>query len=199
MRLACALGWLAGHTSRSLHRIHLVSRNAVYDSVWMCVDAINAQYHIAFDPNDRPRLKELREGFAKASDLECFKGTVAAVDGLIVRIKEPGNLRDVRRYYVERKKCFGLNLQAACDAECRFVCAHVNYPGSTSDWLAWQGTPVGHALGEDGLPKKFFFVGDAAYALSNSLLTPIKGAQGEIDDYEDSYNFHLSQVGLPSS
>ena len=47
----------------------------------------------------------------------------------------------------------------------------------------------------DELPSKYFIVADNAYSLSHNLLVPFCGGQ-KADDYNDSYNFHLSQLRI---
>jgi hypothetical protein len=66
----------------------------------------------------------------------------------------------------------------------------------TADSLAFRGTSLGQRVLQEMLPAGFFLVGDAAYTLTNSLLTPIAGKLASIGVYADSYNFHLSQLRI---
>jgi hypothetical protein len=43
---------------------------------------------------------------------------------------------DPKKFYCGCKKRFGLNLQAVCDSEGRFLDVAIGHPGSTSDYLA---------------------------------------------------------------
>jgi hypothetical protein len=66
----------------------------------------------------------------------------------------------------------------------------------TSDSLAFRDTSLGQRVLRQTLPAGFFLVGDAAYTLTNSLLTPIAGTLASMGIYADSYNFHLSQLRI---
>lgn len=121
-----------------------------------------------------------------------FQCVVAAVDGLFVRTKTP-TARDtpnVVSYYSGSKKAYGLNVQAMCTADYRFCAMSAIAPGSTNDWVAWNRSSLAEAV--SGLPAGFHVIGDAAYPISEQLLTPYPGNQLPLA--EDSFNFHLSQL-----
>ena len=43
-----------------------------------------------------------------------------------------------KEFFCGRKHKFGLNLQAVCDAEGRFLDLDIEHPGATSDFLAFS-------------------------------------------------------------
>ncbi|EEY57389.1 uncharacterized protein PITG_11240 [Phytophthora infestans T30-4] len=47
---------------------------------------------------------------------------------------------------VEHYACPGINVQAVCDAHCRFISVDASYPGSTNDARAFRGTAFDHAI-----------------------------------------------------
>jgi hypothetical protein len=68
--------------------------------------------------------------------------------------------------------------------------------GSSADSLAFRGTSLGQRLLNQLLPDRYFIVGDAAYTLSNNLLTPVPGVASNMGVWADSHNFHLSQLRI---
>lgn len=122
----------------------------------------------------------------------AFKGAVAAGDGLFVKTEAPTpvNTPNVLQYYSGSKCGYGLNVQATCDSNYRFCSMSCIAPGSTNDWVAWNRSELSKAVGK--LPPGFYMLGDAAYPLSDQLLTPYPGKK--LTPNKDSFNFHLSQL-----
>ena len=104
---------------------------------------------------------------------------------------EVGN---VCSYYSGHYEHHGLNCQAACDAELRFMFFGVVVPGSTNDNIAYH---LAGNLAEtiESLPLGKYFVGDAAYTVSEKLLIPFSGSQRQIKE-QDAFNFFKSQMRI---
>lgn len=121
-----------------------------------------------------------------------FQWVVAAVDGLFVKTKAPTarNTRSVIYYYSGSKSAYGMNVQAMCTADYRFCAVSTISPGSTNDWVAWLRSSLHKAVGR--LPSPYHIIGDAAYPVSEKLLTPYPGKN--LPPGKDSFNFHLSQL-----
>ena len=67
-------------------------------------------------------------------------------------------------------------------------------PGSTNDNIAFH-LAEGIPKFIDTIPKSYFLVGDAAYTLSEKLLTPFSGTdRNEVE--HDTFNFYLSQLRI---
>ncbi|KAJ1449405.1 hypothetical protein M885DRAFT_500590 [Pelagophyceae sp. CCMP2097] len=143
VRLAVALRWLAGGNVNDVHRLHHISKSEMYKSLWRVVDAINAKYPFSFPKNDDMEgLRELERGFRAKSTNQIFEGCVGAVDGLLVKIRQPwfSEDRNPRRFFCARKNMFALNVQAVCDASRRFTFADIHMPGSSaaaSEYHRW--------------------------------------------------------------
>ncbi|CAN0449552.1 unnamed protein product, partial [Pylaiella littoralis] len=123
---------------------------------------------------------------------DIFSWVVAAVDGLFVKPKAP-NARctaNVLSYYSGSKSAYGINVQAMCTADYRFCAMSAIAPGSTNDWVAWIRSPLSKAV--NSLPNGFHIIGDAAYPISEKLLTPYPGK--DLPNGEDAFNFFLSQL-----
>lgn len=130
--------------------------------------------------------------FQERSTNGVLKNVVAAVDGLFVKAQAPTpkDTANVLAYYSGSKSGYGLNVQAMCTADYRFSCVSAIAPGATNDWVAWDRSALKGKV--NGLPKPFHIIGDAAYPISDQLLTPYPGKR--LPPGEDSFNFHLSQL-----
>ena len=64
---------------------------------------------------------------------------------------------DQRNFYSGHKLDYGLNLQAACDANCRFVNASLCCPGSANDILAYNASYLPNRYAH--YPYPFFVAG----------------------------------------
>ena len=105
----------------------------------------------------------------------AFAGCVAAGDGLLVKMQAPSPLDtpNVLSYYSGSKNAYGLNVQATCDANYRFCSMSAIAAGSTNNWTAWNRSGLSDTVAR--LPPGFYMLGDAAYPLSDQLLTPYPG------------------------
>lgn len=121
-----------------------------------------------------------------------FDGVVAAADGLFVKAIAPTALDtlNVLSYYSGSKSGYGINVQAMCTADYRFCSMSAIASGATNDWAAWNRSCMSRAVSR--LPSSFYILGDAAYPLSEKILTPYPGKG--LPNGKDSFNFHLSQL-----
>lgn len=126
------------------------------------------------------------------SDGDAIAGCIGCLDGLHVKTQAPSlhDVLNVIRYYSGSKGNYGLNVQAIATAKYRFLCMSCIAPGSSNDWTAYLSSAMSSRVGD--LPHGYYLLGDAAYPLSNQLLTPYPG-RGLSPEY-DSFNFHLSQL-----
>ena len=75
----------------------------------------------------------------------------------------------------------------------RFLNISINFPGSTSDHLAWEGCCFKRTIEKEGfLAALLCLFGDNAYLNSSYLATPFPNAKLEQDDY----NFYHSQLRI---
>ena len=93
-------------------------------------------------------------------------------------------------FYSGSKSGYGLNVQATCDANYRFCSMSAIAAGSTNDWTAWNRSELSDSVAH--LLPGFYMPGDAAYPLSDELLTPYPGKLLPGD--QDAFNFCLSQL-----
>lgn len=168
-------------------------RSAFYRAVYDVVDAINKEYTFDFDPADEEQLKEHAAEWERRKG-NYIRGIVGAVDGIAVKIRCPsGAIKNPGAYY-NRKGFYAIVVQAVCDSHRRFIFVHAGSEGSTPDSVAWSLSGLGRYLLEHGLKYGYSIVGDAAYALSNCLLTPFPGTK--LDGKKDTFNFYQSHYRI---
>jgi hypothetical protein len=155
-----------------------ISHSEVFSSVWFVVEAVNnlEDFEIIY-PADHIKQRQIADGFleASAAGFECCAG---AIDGILIWIHKPSDKDcalsgcDPGKFFCGRKHKFGLNCQAVCDARGRILDMAIQYPGSTSDILAFEGMSLYDRL-EDGLlaPGLCLF-GDNAYLNTPYMATP---------------------------
>ena len=133
-------------------------------------------------PRNPEEWDAVAAGFAKVSQDELFGGCVSAVDGLFQAITCPkaSEVSNQTLYYSGHYENFGLKCQAVCTCNLSFI-----YFGSTNDIIAITKT--------DNLMEEIrklspgrFLVGDAAYEITEHLLTPYTGSQ-----WSDQGKMHL--------
>ena len=125
-----------------------------------------------------------------------FFGTVGPIDGLFIKTKAPSRkeVGNVRSYFSGHYESYGLNCQAVCDSNLKFMFFGVIAPGSCNDNIAVSRCKeLTRSL--KSMDDDLFFVGDAAYTLSDNLLIPFTGSQKDVEKH-DSFNFYLSQMRI---
>lgn len=130
-------------------------------------------------------LLSLQIGYGKApgNKVEEIPRVRKDIEKDIFQVLGPRNLR-------------GMNLQAICDHKLRFLWMDINWPGSSSDYMAWTTSDLCHKL-ESNLDKMLLqglcIAGDNAYVKKKYVSVPLKGI---VSSYDDAYNFYLSQLRI---
>lgn len=108
-------------------------------------------------------------------------GVVAAGDGLSIAIREPRACDlggKASSTYINRKGYFALNVQAFCDAHCRFVYFECAWPGSTGDSTAFRESAFYIGMLAGMAPEWVRSVCDEAYScFGGAYLTPFSKYQ----------------------
>ena len=101
---------------------------------------------------------------------------------------------DDGKFYCGQKGKFGLNLQAVCDAKCRFTYISLQHPASASGYLAFvTSSRYGQLMEGEGLPTGYCLYVDNAYVNKSYMAIPF---QAMLNGPKDSYNFYHSQVRI---
>lgn len=147
---------------------------------------------IGFPLNDADKLKEIAQEFSFFSKGH-MTGCVLAIDGLVIKTRVPytSEVENINAYH-NRHDCFGLVVLAGCDSNLKFNLFSCCSSGSTNDSLAWEMCTLKRVLDEKLLPKKYYFIGDEAFACGPQMLSPWPGRG--IGEWKDSFNYHLSSM-----
>jgi len=87
-------------------------------------------------------LDEAAQGFESLSSHGAIKGCVACLDSFLLQIKVPSKSEtgNVKAYFSGHYQTYGINVQAACDHKCKFVCAALAATGGANDIAALKNT-----------------------------------------------------------
>ena len=120
-------------------------------------------------------------------------GVVGAIDGTYIAIPGPTQHQE---NYINRKGFHSIVAQVVCDHEIRFISVNAGWPGSVHDAHVYRNTKIGKRI-IDGtiLPDEYHLVGDAAYPLSQNLMTPFKDF-GTLTREQQKYNFVHSSTRM---
>jgi DDE superfamily endonuclease len=145
--------------------------------------------------------QKIADGFAKASRgiFDCCAG---AIDGILVWMEQPSQKHcelsgcGAKKFFCRRKKKFGLNMQATCDHNKRFLDIYLKHPASTSDYLSFCSSPLFCKLEQaDFMKPGLCIFGDNAYCNTPYMATPYKGAAVK-GGSKDAYNFFHSNCRI---
>ena len=118
-----------------------LSRAEVYRDIHSFLKAVNEAPELSIVlPVTPEEWEKLRSGFAKKSYNELFHGCVGALDGFFQPCNAPTrreSFGNVLAYYSGHYESYGLNCQAACDADLKFTFFGVVGPGKTNDNVAF--------------------------------------------------------------
>lgn len=115
------------------------------------------------------------------------------MDGIQIKIQAPRQTESVKtKNFFCRKQFYSLNVQAVCDARTRYLGVSIVCPGSCHDSVAYAQSDLPDKIA--ALPGLHHVVADAAYPVSEKVLCPFPGRS--LETYEDSYNYHQSQVRM---
>ena len=197
--VSMALRIAAGADPLDVATNHGVNDNQPMVSFWLVMDAIHKspQLDIQFPTLHEEQKKVAKEFENKSSiGISCCVG---AIDGILIWIHKPSDSDcdmlgfGQTKFFCGRKKKFGLNMQAVCDAKRRFLWVDIRYPGTTSDFFAFDQSSLKDKLEQPGfLHSGLCLFGDAAYANSPYMCSPFRSATGTQDDF----NFFQSQLRI---
>ena len=186
LRLSIAIRFAAGAASYDLKLSHGVGKSTIFKSIWGVVDAVNQTESLASQFPSHKEQRKIAAGFRKMSGAS-FSKVVGAIDGLLIWMIKPCEAwcKEVgvgsANWRCHRKDKFGFNLQAICDHKLRFTWIDMQWPGSTSDYMAWVTSDLCMSLEKNYKTKTilagYTLVGDNAYVKTPYMSVPLKGKQ----------------------
>ncbi|KAG8463277.1 hypothetical protein KFE25_004788 [Diacronema lutheri] len=197
LKLGSTLRFLAGSNHLDIADLHAMSPASFYSHLYKVIDAINNCF--ADEMRFPQTAAELEEQSRIMSDNwgALFLGCVAALDGLAVHVRKP-HLADAPMGFMNRKGSFSVNVQAMANGNRKFLMMSAEHQGACNDSIAWTTcqffTHPTAGLRVRGLKPPYFIVADAAYALTDYLLTPYDGKSLPPD--KDAYNFWHSHYRI---
>jgi DDE superfamily endonuclease len=122
---------------------HGISHTEVFNSVWKVIDAINGckALKISYPENHIDQFLIL-EGFRLKSGADiqicarCINGCLIWFDMATKAGCEAAGCGQ-KKFFCGQKKKFGVNLQAVCDSNSKFLDVSIGLPGWTSDYLVF--------------------------------------------------------------
>jgi DDE superfamily endonuclease len=142
------LRYLAGGSYSDIKFLTGISVSSFYRVLWKTIAAINKASHellaITF-PSSIEATGEAALGFQSISSQGCIWNCVAAIDGYHLQISTPSKkeAKNVTSFFSGHYQTHGVNIQAACDHNCRFVFIGVAGPGNMGDREAIQEVSIG--------------------------------------------------------
>jgi hypothetical protein len=199
VRFACAIRCFAGGSAYDIVTTYGIVHTNAINSFLYVVDAINRhpRFNIAY-PNNHDEQQAIAQGFYEVSTagIGCCAG---AVDGILIWIHKPSPSNcthsgcSTGKFFCGRKKKYRLNCQVVCDVWGRILDISIQYPGSRSDCLAFEGMSLFQKLEEGILAPGLCLFGNNAYLNTPYMATPYAAMSGWS---KDSYNFYHSQLRI---
>jgi DDE superfamily endonuclease len=192
------LRWLSGSSYIDLMHVCGISRAALFQLLWMTIDAIRTSEdprlnNIHF-PQTPEELDEAAQGFEAISYQGAIPNCVSVIDGYHVKIKvPPSSVGAPRAYYSGHHNNYGVNVQAAVDSRCRFQFIGLGGPGVISDRDALRTSELEELI--LGIPSPYMSIGDGGYTAFESLATIYNAYYARWPVY-DNFNFFASQLRI---
>jgi DDE superfamily endonuclease len=135
------------------------------------------------------------KGFAGISTEGVIDNCCGVVDGYLLCINVPSKneVKNVKCFFSGHYQCYGVNVQAVADHQCRFLFIAVSGPGVMGDKEAMGETSLKEMI--EGLPFGVCVIGDAAYCPSEHMVPVYQGLAKQQAKY-DNFNYFASQLRI---
>ena len=191
-QLAGVIRWLAGGSPHDIIFFCGLRYRTFRRMRWRVLEALHEMYFDKYiklptTSNEREELSHLFE------EKNGVKGCLGAIDGLLVHINLPSNVKNARKFRCY-KAYYALNCQAVAGPNAEFLYINIAHAGATGDGEAarrsnfWQRCEKNEFNYKEG----YFYIGDAAYSLLPWMITPYQGTYG-VNSPEDVFNLQLSR------
>jgi DDE superfamily endonuclease len=178
--LFCTIRYLSGGSYLDIRFLTGISVPSLYRIMWKTMLAIVAcpQLQVKFPKTDE-ELKESALGFESVSTGGCMSNCITVIDGYHLAIQTPPKkeAKNVQSFFSGHYQSYGVNIQAACDHNCRFQFIGIGGPGVMSDRDAINESGLGELV--NNLPGMYCAIGDCAYVATEHLVPIFGGAQAK--------------------
>ena len=175
VKLAICIRVLCGESPKSLAQLFCIGLVSATDAFSLYLQHICDCEKLAFGETV-PSLDDLKarafEFSRRSTYPNVFQHCVEAIDGILIRIQCPRKEMDQRNFFSGHKLDYGLNLQAACDANCRFVNASLCCPGSANDIMAYNASYMPNRYA--AYPYPYFVAGIAPFYSFPLYVKPLR-------------------------
>ena len=160
-----------------------------YVVVWRTIHAINRCLTAA------EQCADAAAKFETKSYDGIIKNCVGVLDGYLVSINTPPKrlAKNVRSYFSGHHQRYRINVQACCDADCRFTFIGVGGPGVTKDRQGIKESGLDAKV--DALPIGYICIADCVYQPTEKLV-PIFGGDLALKKENDNFNYFASQLRI---
>ena len=134
-------------------------------------------------------------GFSSISTNRVMTECVAVLNGYHMEITTPSKkeVHNVKTYFSGHSQTYGINIQAVCDHNCRFLFIGVGGPGVMGDREVVKESGLYDLV--EKLPGLLYCIGNCAYTPTEHLI-PIYGSDNATKTRYDNYNFYASQLQI---
>ena len=161
VKLACTIHYISGGSFYDISTYTGISMSAFYPTIYGVMHAICEceDLHIEF-PKELMACEKSSADFKNKIQGGLMDRYVCAIDGWLCRIQVArfNEVSFITGFFSGNYQCYGLNVQAACDADCKFIYFSVKIPGGTNDSFEYSHCKL-HSLIES-LPEGFWVAGD---------------------------------------
>ena len=194
VHLYATIRYLAGGLYSDICNFCGISVPTFYTIIWQAMHAINKTIKVQF-PTTPEQCANLAAKFEDISFRGIIKNCVSAVDGYLLSTNTPTKhyAKNVRQYFSGHYQKYGINIQASCDADCRFTFLGVGGPGVTKDRTGIQESGLYNRV--EGLPQGYICVADCAY-MSTEKMIAVFGGDLALKKENDNFNFFISQLRI---
>ena len=194
LRLYATIRYLAGGSYSDICFFCGISKPSFYRCLWETIAAINKAVKIKF-PSTAEECALNASDFESVSHAGIISNCVGAVDGYLLGIVTPAkkHAKNVRSYFSGHYQKYGINIQACCDANCRFTFLGIGGPGVTKDRAAVKDSGLNELI--NNLPPGYICISDCAYEPTEHLVA-IFGGDLALQKDNDNFNFYASQLRI---
>ena len=194
IRLAITLRILGGGNYIDIMLAYRVQEATIRRIFHDTCHALSCRLRLKGFPTTIAALQEIARRFQSSrKSTNPLPGCVGALDGICIKIKKPKRHENPALFYC-RKGFYAVPVQALVDSDYIFRFCSAVCTGATHDALAYSVSGLKREIDKGALFGIFYIVGDEAYTLSNSLITPCPKSNADVD--QDNFNFFQSSMRM---